>query len=132
MTSKIFFRISVVALFTAGAVAHATALSFKDISGKWCSEAGDYDFRPDMLIAKFHDRTPSRRLKVQQLRFQGRQNRHVLVLEGPEAVNGIQRIRRRWPHDGAARGRERTAPRISSLLKPDSELSQGLIRRSSS
>ena len=53
-----------VALFTVGAVAHATALSFKDISGKWCSEAGDYNFRPDMLIAKFHDRTPTRRLKV--------------------------------------------------------------------
>jgi hypothetical protein len=69
MTGKIFFRISVVALFTAGAVAHATALSFKDISGKWCSEAGDYDFRPDMLIAKFHDRTPSRRLKVSSYDF---------------------------------------------------------------
>ena len=53
-----------VALFTVGAVAHATALLFKDISGKWCSDAGDYNFRRDMLIAKFHDRTPTRRLKV--------------------------------------------------------------------
>ena len=53
-----------VALFTVGAIAHATALSFKDISGKWCSEAGDYNFRPDMLIAMFHDRMPTRRLKV--------------------------------------------------------------------
>ena len=65
MTSKMFFRISLfVVLFTVGAIAHATALSFKDISGKWCSEAGDYNFRPDMLIAMFHDRTPTRRLKV--------------------------------------------------------------------
>jgi len=64
MTGKIFFRISVVALFTVGAIAHAMALSFKDISGKWCSKDGDYNFRPDMLIAKFHDRTPTRRLKV--------------------------------------------------------------------
>ena len=55
---------TLVALFTVGAVAHATALSFKDISGKWCSDAGDYNFRRDMLIAKFHDRTPTRRLKV--------------------------------------------------------------------
>ena len=116
MTSKIFFRISVVALFTAGAVAHATALSFKDISGKWCSEAGDYDFRPDMLIAKFHDRTPSRRLKVQQLRFQGRQNRHVLVLEGPEALYRVQRIQPRWSRDDAIGRRERTAPQVSPLL----------------
>ena len=53
-----------VALFTVGEVAAATALSFKDISGKWCSDAGDYNFRRDMLIAKFHDRTPTRRLKV--------------------------------------------------------------------
>jgi len=65
MTVRTLFRIFlVVALFTVGAVAHATALSFKDISGKWCSEAGDYNFRPGMLIAKFHDRTPTRRLKV--------------------------------------------------------------------
>jgi hypothetical protein len=64
MTGKIFFRISVVALFTVGAIAHAMALSFKDISGKWCSKDGDSNFRPDMLIAKFHDRTPTRRLKV--------------------------------------------------------------------
>ena len=69
MTGKIFFRISVVALFTAGAVAHATAFSLKDISEKWCSEAGDYDFRPDMLIAKFDDRTPTRRLKVSSYDF---------------------------------------------------------------
>ena len=59
------FRISLlVALFTASAIAHAKALSFKDISGKWCSGAGDYNFRRDMLIATFHDRTPTRRLKV--------------------------------------------------------------------
>jgi hypothetical protein len=64
MTGKIFFRISVVALFTVGAIAHAMALSFKNISGKWCSKDGDYNFRPDMLIGKFHDRTPTRRLKV--------------------------------------------------------------------
>ena len=64
MTGKIFFRISVVALFTVGAIAHAMALSFKNISGKWCSKDGDYNFRPDMLMAKFHDRTPTRRLKV--------------------------------------------------------------------
>jgi len=63
MTGKILFRISVVALFV-GTIAHAMALSFKDISGKWCSKDGDYNFRPDMLIAKFHDRTPTRRLKV--------------------------------------------------------------------
>jgi len=64
MTGKIYFRISVVALFTVGAIAHAMALSFKDISGKWCSKDGDYNFRPDMLIAKFQDRTPTRRLKL--------------------------------------------------------------------
>jgi hypothetical protein len=62
---KMLFRISLlVALFTASAIAHAKALSFKDISGKWCSGAGDYNFRRDMLIATFHDRTPTRRLKV--------------------------------------------------------------------
>jgi hypothetical protein len=71
MTGKIFFRISVVVLFTVGAVAHATALSFKDISGKCSSEVGDYDFRPDMLIAKFHDCTPTRRLKVGSYDFRG-------------------------------------------------------------
>ncbi len=65
MTIRMSFRISfLVALFTVGAIAHATALSFKNISGKWCSEAGDYNFRPDLLIAMFHDGTPSRRLKV--------------------------------------------------------------------
>ena len=58
---KMLFRISLlVALFTASAIAHAKALSFKDISGKWCSGAGDYNFRRDMLIATFHDRTPTR------------------------------------------------------------------------
>ena len=65
MTVRALLRIFlIVALFTVTAAVDAKALSFKDISGKWCSEAGDYDFRPDMLIAKFHDRTPTRRLKV--------------------------------------------------------------------
>jgi len=69
MTGKIVFRISLVALFTVGAIAHAAALSFKDISGKWCSKDGDYNFRPDMLIAMFHDKTPTRRLKVSSYDF---------------------------------------------------------------
>jgi len=64
MSGTMFFRISLVALFTVGAITHATALSFKNISGKWCSKDGDYNFRPDMLITMFHDRTPTRRLKI--------------------------------------------------------------------
>jgi hypothetical protein len=55
---------SLVAVLVVGVATEATAFSFKDISGKWCSEAGDYNFRRDTLVATFHDGTPTRRFKV--------------------------------------------------------------------
>jgi hypothetical protein len=55
---------SLVAVLVAGVASEAAALTFKDISGKWCSEAGDYNFRRDTLAATFHDGTPARRFKV--------------------------------------------------------------------
>jgi hypothetical protein len=60
-----------VAMLAAGVATEAAALSFKDISGKWCSEAGDYNFSRDMLVAKFHDDTPTRRLKVTGYDYSG-------------------------------------------------------------
>ncbi len=121
-----------VALFTVGAVAHATALSFKDISGKWCSDAGDYNFRRDMLIAKFHDRTPTRRLKVSDYDYRDDKIVMYWFWKGEKLYTEFPRIQRRSPHDGAAGRRERTAPGVSSLLIAGNELRQGLIRRSSS
>jgi len=58
-------RISfLMAVFVVGVTAAAAALSFKDISGRWCSEAGDYNFSRDTPAAKFHDGTPTRKFKV--------------------------------------------------------------------
>jgi hypothetical protein len=60
-----------VIILTLGVAIEAMALSFKDISGKWCSEAGDYDFGRDKLVARFHDSTPTRRLKVTSYEYSG-------------------------------------------------------------
>jgi hypothetical protein len=58
-------------ILVAGVAVDAMALSFKDISGKWCSEAGDYDFARGLLVAKFHDGTPTRRFKVISYDYSG-------------------------------------------------------------
>src|SRR5512143_1711247 len=61
----LFVRIAcLVAVLVVGVAAEAAALSFKDISRRWCSEAGDYNFRRDTLVATFHDGTPTRRFRV--------------------------------------------------------------------
>src|SRR5260370_22028286 len=59
-----------VAILAVG-VAEAAALSFKNISGKWCSEAGDYNFSRSTLVARFHDGTPTRRLKITSYEYSG-------------------------------------------------------------
>jgi hypothetical protein len=63
------FSGAVAAILAAGVATEATALSFADISGKWCSEAGDYNFGRSTLVARFHDDTPMRKLKVTGYKF---------------------------------------------------------------
>jgi hypothetical protein len=46
MSGKVFFQISVVALVTAGAIAQAAALSFKDISGNGAARTATIIFVP--------------------------------------------------------------------------------------
>ncbi len=60
-----------VAILTVGIPTETAALSFKEISGKWCSEAGDYNFGRNTLVARFHDGTPTRRLKVTSYEYTG-------------------------------------------------------------
>jgi len=60
-----------VAISAVGVATEAAALTFKDISGKWCSEAGDYNISRNTLVARFHDGTPTRRLKVTSYEYTG-------------------------------------------------------------
>jgi hypothetical protein len=45
-------------------VAPAAALSFSDLSGKWCGETTNYTFSRNQLTVTFHNGAPTRRFKV--------------------------------------------------------------------
>ena len=52
------------AILTAALVGQAAALSYKDISGRWCGESLEYDFARNSLTVRFDDGTPTRHYRV--------------------------------------------------------------------
>lgn len=58
-------------VLSAGFIAEAAALTFKNISGKWCGLTTNYVFRPDSLTVTFHDGTPTRKFKVTSYEYLG-------------------------------------------------------------
>jgi hypothetical protein len=60
-----FLRNTVLAvILLAGSTGGATALSFKDIAGKWCGECTNYTFNRDTLVVVFHSGSPTKRFTV--------------------------------------------------------------------
>ncbi len=53
-----------VVILSAGLVAEASALSFKNIVGKWCGETTNYQFTRDSLTVVFLSGSPTRKFKV--------------------------------------------------------------------
>ncbi len=53
-----------------GLVASASALSYRDIAGKWCGNAADYTFTRERLIVQFHDGRRTRRFRITDYKYE--------------------------------------------------------------
>ena len=64
---RVLSNLRVVLAFVAALVfvAPAAAMSFSDISGKWCGETTDYTFSRSQLTVTFHNGSPTKRFKVE-------------------------------------------------------------------
>ena len=60
-----------VAVLSAGLVADASALSFKNIAGKWCGETTNYRFNRDSLTVVFLNGSPTKKFKVTSYEYLG-------------------------------------------------------------
>jgi hypothetical protein len=59
------------AALAAGVATEATALSFKNIGGKWCGLTTNYIFTQNSLTVTFHDGTPTRKFQVTGYEYLG-------------------------------------------------------------
>jgi hypothetical protein len=58
-------RIAIVtAIFTLGSMAAASALSERNLIGKWCGDGYSYTFTHTELTVQFTNNTPTRRFKI--------------------------------------------------------------------
>jgi hypothetical protein len=57
-------NVALAIILLAGSTAGASALSFKDIAGKWCGDATDYTFSRDTLVVIFNDGSATKKFKV--------------------------------------------------------------------
>ena len=60
-----------VAVLSTGLVADASALSFKNIAGKWCGETTNYRFNRDSLTVVFLNGSPTKKFKVTSYEYLG-------------------------------------------------------------
>jgi hypothetical protein len=60
-----------VAILSAALVAEASALSFKNIAGKWCGDITSYQFSRDALTVRFFNGSPTRKFKVTSYEYLG-------------------------------------------------------------
>lgn len=60
-----------VAILSAALVVEASALSFKNIAGKWCGETTNYTFSRNSLVVTFHNGSPTRNFKVTSYEYIG-------------------------------------------------------------
>ena len=65
----IFRLVFIVVVLSAGLIAQAAALSYKDIADRWCGLTSNYAFTQNSLTVTFHDSTPTRHFKVNSYEY---------------------------------------------------------------